>query len=75
MPSLPHGELVTWPRLGHTLKPVLAEALDRAAAFILALPDPSETDSRHSRAPRPAAPSPAGLVSRQRAAMTSISTR
>ena len=36
----PHGELVTWPRLGHTLKPVLDEALDRAAAFILALPDP-----------------------------------
>ena len=40
MPTLPHGELVTWPRLGHTLKPVLDEALDRAAAFILALPEP-----------------------------------
>lgn len=40
MPGLRHGELVTWPRLGHTLKPVLDEALDRAAAFILALPDP-----------------------------------
>jgi pimeloyl-ACP methyl ester carboxylesterase len=40
MPALPHGELVTWPRLGHTLKPVLDEVLDRAAAFILALPDP-----------------------------------
>jgi predicted alpha/beta-hydrolase family hydrolase len=40
MPSLPHGELHTYPRLGHTLKPVLDDALDRAAAFILALPDP-----------------------------------
>jgi uncharacterized protein len=43
MPSLPHGELVTFPRLGHTLKPVLDEALDRAAAFILSLPDPPGT--------------------------------
>ena len=40
MPTLPYGELVTWPRVGHTLKPVLDEALDRAAAFILALPEP-----------------------------------
>lgn len=40
MPSLPDGRLVTYPRLGHTLKPVLEDALDRAAAFILALPDP-----------------------------------
>jgi predicted alpha/beta-hydrolase family hydrolase len=30
------AELVTYPRLGHTLKPVLADALDRAAAFLLA---------------------------------------
>ena len=28
------GELVTYPRLGHTLKPVLDDALDRAAAFL-----------------------------------------
>lgn len=28
-------ELVTYPRLGHTLKPVLEDALDRAAAFLL----------------------------------------
>ena len=32
---LPHAELVTYPRLGHTLKPVLEDALDRAAAFLL----------------------------------------
>jgi hypothetical protein len=31
---LHQGELVTYPRLGHTLKPVLDEALDRAAAFL-----------------------------------------
>lgn len=34
---LPHAELVTYPRLGHTLRPVLADALDRAAAFLRAL--------------------------------------
>lgn len=32
---LADAELVTYPRLGHTLKPVLAEALDRTAAFLL----------------------------------------
>lgn len=35
---LPSAELVTYPRLGHTLKPVLDDALDRAAAFLAALP-------------------------------------
>lgn len=34
---LPHAELVTYPRLGHTLKPVLDDALDRAAAFLAGL--------------------------------------
>ncbi len=34
--KLPQGELVTYPRLGHTLKPVLDDALDRTAAFLLA---------------------------------------
>jgi predicted alpha/beta-hydrolase family hydrolase len=29
------AELVTYPRLGHTLKPVLEDALDRSAAFLL----------------------------------------
>jgi pimeloyl-ACP methyl ester carboxylesterase len=35
---LANAELVTYPRLGHTLKPVLDDALDRAAAFLLGLP-------------------------------------
>jgi uncharacterized protein len=34
---LPDAELVTYPRLGHTLKPVLDDALDRAAAFLAGL--------------------------------------
>ncbi|MEX1170822.1 MAG: alpha/beta family hydrolase [Chloroflexota bacterium] len=34
---LPRAELVTYPRLGHTLKPVLDDALDRAAAFLSSL--------------------------------------
>jgi predicted alpha/beta-hydrolase family hydrolase len=37
MPRLAHGELVTYPNLGHTLKPVLEDALDRTAAFLLSL--------------------------------------
>lgn len=35
--SLASAELVTYPRLGHTLGPVLDDALDRAAAFLLGL--------------------------------------
>ena len=31
------SELVTYPRLGHTLKPVLGDALDHAARFLLAV--------------------------------------
>ena len=31
---LPTAELVTYPRLGHTLKPVLEDVLDRVAAFL-----------------------------------------
>jgi predicted alpha/beta-hydrolase family hydrolase len=34
---IPDAELVTYPGLGHTLKPVLEDALDRTAAFLLAL--------------------------------------
>jgi predicted alpha/beta-hydrolase family hydrolase len=37
VPRLADAELVTYPRLGHTLKPVLDDALDRAAAFLLAV--------------------------------------
>ncbi|MEO5885109.1 MAG: alpha/beta family hydrolase [Candidatus Limnocylindrales bacterium] len=33
---LPQAELVTYPRLGHTLKPVLEDVLDRVAAFVAA---------------------------------------
>lgn len=36
--TLPHAELVTYPRLGHTMKPVLDDALDRVAAFVAGLP-------------------------------------
>lgn len=31
---LPHARLVTFPRVGHSLKPVLDEALDVAASFL-----------------------------------------
>jgi predicted alpha/beta-hydrolase family hydrolase len=41
MSGFPRAELVTYPRLGHTLRPVLDDALDRVAAFIRALADPS----------------------------------
>lgn len=34
---LERAELVTYPRLGHTLKPVLEDALDRSAAFLLSV--------------------------------------
>jgi uncharacterized protein len=37
VPLLRNAELVTYPGLGHTLKPVLDDALDRTAAFLLAL--------------------------------------
>jgi predicted alpha/beta-hydrolase family hydrolase len=35
VPLLRDAELHTYPRLGHSLKPVLDDALDRAAAFLL----------------------------------------
>lgn len=31
---LPDARLITYPRLGHTLRPVLEDVLDRAAAFV-----------------------------------------
>jgi predicted alpha/beta-hydrolase family hydrolase len=40
VPLLRDGELITYPRLGHTLKPVLDDALDRAARFLLGLGSP-----------------------------------
>ena len=36
--KLANAELVTYPRLGHTLRPVLDDVLDRVAAFVAALP-------------------------------------
>ena len=36
VPRLADAELVTYPRLGHTLKPVMGDVLDRVAAFITA---------------------------------------
>jgi predicted alpha/beta-hydrolase family hydrolase len=37
MPSLAHGRLVTYPRLGHTLAVVREDALDRIASFLAGL--------------------------------------
>jgi predicted alpha/beta-hydrolase family hydrolase len=37
---LAQAELVTYPSLGHTLKPVLDDVLDRVAAFLADLPRP-----------------------------------
>lgn len=37
---LPRAELFTYGRLGHGLKPVLADALDRVAEFVRNLPSP-----------------------------------
>jgi predicted alpha/beta-hydrolase family hydrolase len=34
VPRLARAELVTYPRLGHTLKPVLPDVLDRVATFL-----------------------------------------
>jgi predicted alpha/beta-hydrolase family hydrolase len=34
VPTLRNAELVTYPRLGHTLKPVLDDVLDRVARFL-----------------------------------------
>jgi predicted alpha/beta-hydrolase family hydrolase len=34
VPLLPNARLVTYPRLGHTLRPVLEDVLDRVATFL-----------------------------------------
>jgi uncharacterized protein len=36
--TLPNAELVTYPRLGHTMKPVLDDVLDRVREFVGRLP-------------------------------------
>lgn len=38
--TLPNAELVTYPRLGHGLKPVLGDVLDRVRDFVARLPAP-----------------------------------
>ena len=35
--SIPNAELVTYPRLGHTLKPVMSDVLDHVARFVATL--------------------------------------
>jgi predicted alpha/beta-hydrolase family hydrolase len=40
---LPNAELVTYPRLGHGLKPVLEDVLDRVGAFVEALAQSTDT--------------------------------
>jgi uncharacterized protein len=40
VPKLARAELVTYPRLGHTLKPVLEDVLDRVREFVAGLPAP-----------------------------------
>ncbi len=37
IPLLPDAQLVTYPRLRHALRPVLADVLDRVAAFLWAI--------------------------------------
>ena len=37
VPLLRNADLVTYPRLGHTLRPVLEDALDRTARFLASL--------------------------------------
>jgi len=43
---LPNAELVTYPRLGHTLRPVLDDVLDRVKAFVDRLPAHSTETTR-----------------------------
>lgn len=40
---VPNAELVTYPRLGHTLKPVLEDVLDRVARFVATLDQPTDS--------------------------------
>jgi hypothetical protein len=45
---LPAAELVTYPRLGHGLAPVLEDVLDRVAAFVLTAQRASETPRKRA---------------------------
>ena len=39
MPTMPRGSLVTYPRLGHSLRSRMDDVLDRVAAFLVGLED------------------------------------
>jgi hypothetical protein len=39
VPRIPQAELVTYPGLGHSMKPVIDDVLDRVAAFLAGLAD------------------------------------
>jgi hypothetical protein len=43
VPLLQNAALVTYPGLGHTIRPVLDDVLDRTAAFLRSLGRPSRT--------------------------------
>lgn len=49
---LPNAELVTYPRLGHTLRPVLDDVLDRVATFVMALGPPRSGDAQSTDSTR-----------------------
>ncbi len=54
MASLLQGELVTYPRLGHNLKPVMDDVLSRIAAFLARLDAPGEPRRRQLTRPEQA---------------------
>jgi pimeloyl-ACP methyl ester carboxylesterase len=43
LPTLPDGRLITYPRLGHGLGPVLPQALDEVAAFLRGIDEGLDT--------------------------------
>lgn len=45
VPMLANADLVTYPRLGHTLRPVLNDVLDRVAAFVARVGAAQSTES------------------------------
>jgi len=52
MPSMPHGRLVTYPGLGHNLKPRLDDVLDRVTAFLAELDHVQPSSRRRAAAAR-----------------------
>jgi len=60
VPLLADAELVTYPKLGHTLKPVLGDVLDRVAAFLARIEGGSTASEPRRPRSRPGSPPPAG---------------